>query len=472
MNKFLLLLAFLHLASALTATMNNALRNQVVIDLKNALVPIVSKKIEHISIPNIEGKQSGVKYKISKINIHVNPIDPKQIGFLFQQPATIRFSGDAMAMQGGAKINGKLGFISATVEAKIKVKKANFVVGITLTAVNNKPNIRISEFKLDIATKNIDIKIKGGFIGNVINFIVDLLKGYIVKSVVKAIKSEVPPLVTNLVNKMLNGLPDTIPISDKIHMKYQFPKAPTVKDGYLFTGIVAYLHPAGDPTPLPGPATQIPEFDAKNPKNIQFFLSDYVVKSAINTAYKLGLMKIQVNHKLKDHQIAMVCTIAKLPDFKFAGSIQVTADGSCTVALDKDPKPKFEVSATLQLGLAEDIKKAVIYFRIEKLEFSKLEFKIIQPIDIQWFKDNINEVFDIIRKIINGQLGQQGIPLPTVKEVDYKDMVQYVGNGFTMIGTNPVFHFKMDGMEEGIIDYSSETVIVDGEDWAEDTKEE
>jgi hypothetical protein len=69
-----------------------------------------------------------------------------------------------------------------------------------------------------------------------------------------------------------------------------------------------------------------------------------------------------------------------------------------------------------------------------------LDFKIIKPVDIEWFKKAINEAFAAILVAINGELGQKGIPLPTIKEIDYTDIVQYIRAGFTMVGTTPVFH--------------------------------
>lgn len=471
MTKFYLLLVFFHLAFAITSTMNNALRNQVVIALKDAMLPYISQKIQHLKLPDIQGKESGIEYKVRNINLHVNPIHANQIGIAFVPPSILRLTGNSFGLKGSAVAQVKFLFLSKTVDVEISVSNANFVIGITLTAANNKPNIVVSQFNLGLSSGNVGIKIKGGIIGAIINLLVKLLKGHVVRSVVRSITSEVPPLVTKEVNQMLNRLPDDIRIDDKVRMKYQFPTAPKVKDGYLFTGISAYLHPVNDPSPPPGPISQMPEFDAKNPKNIQFFLSDYIVRSAVNTAYKLGMMNIQISKKLADRQVSMACKVTRVPDFKFAGSIQVTADAICTVALDNDPKPKFEVSATLQIKLTEKIEKAVIYFHADKLEFTKLDFKIIQPIDIQWFKDRINEVIAIILAVINGQLGQQGIPLPVIKEIDYKDIIQYIGNGYTMIGTNPVFHFTLDPNEKGIIDHSSETVVVDDKYWIEEAKE-
>jgi hypothetical protein len=131
------------------------------------------------------------------------------------------------------------------------------------------------------------------------------MKGHIVSNVVSGIRDSASGIITTKVNLILNGLPSDIKVTNNIYMKYEFPVAPVIRNGYMFTGIVAYLHPANDPSPLPGPMRPIPEFDANNTRGIQFFVSDYIVRSAINSAFKLNLLTIKVNKKIGERQIAM-----------------------------------------------------------------------------------------------------------------------------------------------------------------------
>jgi len=460
MNKFLILLTFLHLALAASITMRNALRNQVVIDFKNAIVPIISKKIEHIVVPDIYGKESWLEYWIDRIHVYITAIKPDQINIQFIAPSTLRFTGSTLSMQGTARAKAKWAFIQKTVDVSIKIYNAAISTSIVPISANGKPNIKITELKLGISSGNVHIKISGGLIAKVIDFIVGLLKGHIVKHVVSAVQSKVPSVVENEVNKLLNTLPSDIKISDKVYMKYSFPNAPVIKSGFLLTGVVAYLHPAGDPTPPPGPVAPMPETDPQNPKGVQFFLSDYIIRSALNTAFKLSLLSIQVNTNLDNRKVAMKCSVTKVPDFKFANAIKASADGTCTVSLDGDPKPKFQVILSINLDLNEKVKNAILFFSAEKLQIAKMDFNMLEPINIEWFKKGINDVMAAVLLVINGELGQKGIPLPTIKEIDYSDIVQYVANGYTMIGTTPIFNLKMEG--EGIIlGDSSEEVIVD-----------
>jgi len=442
--------------------MGNALRNQVVIDFKNAIVPIISKQIEHIQIPDMHGKQHGIEYWVNNIHIYINAINPNQINIEFLAPSTLRFTGTSFSMRGGATAKAKWGIFQKTVSAEIGVSNAGFSTSIALVSVNNKPNVRITEFILGISSNNIHIKLSGGLIAKVIELLVNVLKPHVLKYLIPAIQNKVPPLVTRLVNDKLNTLPNDIKVSDKIFMRYSFPNSPAVKSGYLVTGIVAYLYPAGDPTPPPGPIAPMPEIDHQNSKGIQFFLSDFVVRSGLNTAFKLGLMIAQVNTKVDNRAISMKCSVKKLPDFKFANAIKASADGTCIVSLDNDPKPKFEMILSINLALSEKVKNAILFFNAEKLEVAKIEFKMLEQIDIEWFKKKINDVMAAVLAAINGELGQKGIPLPTIKEIDYSDIIQYVSNGYTMIGTTPIFRFKMEG-EPVILDASSEEVIVDDE---------
>jgi hypothetical protein len=448
MIKSLLVLTFLNLVFGATTTMNNALRNQVVTDFKNAIVPIISSKIRHVSINDINGNSGGIKYEVTNININVNPINPQQINIQFPPGATIKVSGTAFAMQGSAHVKAKVSFVSVSFGVSIGISNFGFEITVAMTSVNNKPNIAITGFRLDITENHVSIKISGNIIAKIANFIINLLKGYVVRSVVSEVTKILPPTVTGVVNDFLNSLLTKIPITDKIAMTYGFPVAPSVQGDYLLTGIVAYLHPVNDPSPPPGPTKPVPQYDAKNARGIQFFISDVIVRSAVNTAYKLNLMSIVVNNKIKDRQVKMACSASALPDFQFAGTIKAVANGLCNVALDNDPNPKFQLIATLELVLAERVKNAILFFDIQTIQFSKFDIKVITPVDIEWFKESINDVLAAIKEVINGELGQKGIPLPIIKQIEYTDFVQYVGDGFTMLGTTPVFHLQMeDSME-------------------------
>lgn len=452
MSKLLLFLALVGVVMGLTATMNNALRNQVVIDFKNAIVPILSKQVEYMKLPDVHGGHGLTKYSVENIEIRVHPITPGQINIQFIQGSSIRVTGTSFGMRGTAKAKGKVGPVHKTVGVEINVDHVSFGITIVLQSVNAKPNIGISAFDFGLSSGHVHIKISGGFIGKLIQVVVNLLKGHLVKHLVSTIKSKVPQVATAKINSLLNGLPTDIRVTDKIFMKYEFSIPPAVKADYLLTGIVAYLHPVGDPTPPSFNPKPIPEIDGASQKGVQFFVSEFIVKTALDTAQRLNLMNLRVSKKIDIHQVDMTCATTSAPNFNFNKAVSATGAGSCEVILDGNPATKFKALAGINFSLSEHVKNAIIFFAATKLEFSSLSFEPVNA-DTEWFKKVLNEIIAAILEVVNSELGQKGIPLPTMKEVDYSDIIQYVGDGYMMVGTTPVFHFTMGEQENVDMSY-------------------
>eukprot|EP00826_Nyctotherus_ovalis_P025798 TRINITY_DN2000_c0_g2_i15.p1 TRINITY_DN2000_c0_g2~~TRINITY_DN2000_c0_g2_i15.p1 ORF type:complete len:520 (-),score=95.94 TRINITY_DN2000_c0_g2_i15:135-1694(-) len=471
MRNLLVFLAFLCVALGSTPSMSNALRNQVLVDFKNAIIPSLSKQLEHITLEQIKGKKSHIRYNIYNIEIHVNPIDPQKIGIQFVKGSTLRFTGSSIGMQGTAKAKTRLRPFRKTFDVRITVSDASFSIDVALKIVNGKPNIEVRAFDFNLATHNVNIKISGGILGKIVNLVVKLMKGHVVKGVVKQIRNTAPKLITNRVNKMLNGLRDSIRIDKDLYMSYQFPTAPVIKDDFLLTGIVAYLHPVNDTTQPPGPVSPVPQLDKQNSKGIQFFVSDYVVKSALHSLYKLKRL-MTMHRKIKDHPVAMNCSLNKLPDFRFHNAINASASVTCDTVLDNNADSRFQVSADFQFALKERIENATVYFKIDKFTFSKLEFKMLKPLN-NWFKTIVNEVVATAIEIVNERLGERGIPLPAVKEIDYNDTSQYIGDGYMMIATNPIFKIReAESLPEVPKRIEDESLDDEGETLTEDEDED
>lgn len=430
---------------AMGVTMNNALRNQVVTDFKNAIIPVISKKFSTVVVPDVHTKEHGFKIDITRIIVHVNPINPAQIAISFAAPATINFSGSSFGMSGTAHIHAKWKIIKKSMNLKMSISNVGFSTAIELTAVNGKPNIAIRKLDISVSSHHISIKLSGGLIAKIVQFIIKLFKGKIVSSVVNNLKKAIPNEITNKVNHILNSLPSDIRVAPSIMMKYNFPTRPTVELGFLFTGIVAYLHPQNDPNPpicIPKP---MPKIVTKDMKGIQFIVSDCIITTALDTAQKLNLMYIAVNKRIDDRQVSMQCRTTKSPNFSFKPNlITVLGDSGCDVSIVKGQTKKLTVNLQVDLRLSEHVKNAVIFFRGDTLKFTKMEFKAGEPVDIEWFKKAVNQIIAAVLEVINGELGRRGIPLPTMNEVNYSDFVQYIENGYTTLGTTPSFHFKMD----------------------------
>ncbi len=425
--------------------MKNALRNQVVIDFKNAVVPIVSRQIEHLVLPDIHTKSDGFDITVSNIHININPIQPAQINIEFLAgTSSIRFGGSGFGMSGSAHIHAKWKFISKSMDADVGVRDTSFSTQITMFSNAGKPNINVDNVQVGISGGNVSIHIHGDIINKIIEFVANLLKGHIVKEVVGQIQAKVPPLVTQTVNARLNTLPSDIDISPSLNMKYSFPYAPFVRGDYLFTGISAYIHPKGNPNPPPYEPKDMPEFDPANPKGIQFFISDFVVKSSIDGTFGIGLFTLSLERDMIGHHIKMTCKATQAPDFNFVNAVDVAVSAECAVVFDNDPNNAFTLIADVHVNLKEYMKQAVIFFTIQEAKFTKLDYRQDHPVDIEWFKNGVNDVLAVMVEIVNADLGQRGIPLPVVQGIDYTDTAQYVRDGYMVVGTNPIFHFTTE----------------------------
>jgi len=424
-------------------SMKSALRNKVVTDFKDALVPIVYKQIAHIVLPDVHTSHDGFDIDITNIHIDISPIQPNQI-FITFMPGTsiIKFGGNNFALVGAAHAHVKYHFISKSADIDVSINELGFEVEVELHSNSGKPNIAVRSLHINLEPKHVHVHIKGDILNKILEFLANLVKDHYCKGIIKEISQKLPPIVTTEVNKRLNTLPTDISLSNSMAMKYGFPYAPNVKNDYLHTGISAYIHPKNKPSPPPYEPEDMPEFEPNFPRGIQFFMSDYVIKSSLTALHELGFLALSFEKQLLGHDIHMTCHASKTPEFDFDHAIVVDFQGSCDVIINKDPHTKFSIITELHANLKEYIKHAELFFGIHEFKIIKLEYKQDHPIDIEWFKKGINQVLELIRLIINGEMGNSGIPLPTIHGVDYTDSAQEIKKKYMMIGVNPVFHFE------------------------------
>ncbi len=396
--RFIIFALLLTAVLAQKVSMRNALRNQVVTDFKNAIVPIISKQVANLALPDVHSSSHGFKISVSSIHIRIASFNGGQIGIQFLPgTSSIRFSGTNFNIAGSAHVSARWKFIKKSVNIDVHVSHLSFASQITMFSSNAKPNIRVDSVNIGLSSGNVSIKIHGGFIGKIIQFVVNLLKGHIVKHLVSSLQSKLPHMITEQVNKRLNTLPTTIDVGPNLSVRYSFPVSPIVRGDYLFTAIGAFIHPKNSPNQPGYEPKATPEFDGQNPKGIQFFMADYVIKSALDATFAIGMMTVNLEKNMLQHLIKMQCRATKSPEFNFINAVDVVVDASCDVSYDNVPTNKFGLVTQLHVNL-------------------------------------------------NGQLGQRGITLPTIAGIDYTDIVQFIRGGYMEICVTPVFHIT--GLED------------------------
>eukprot|EP00826_Nyctotherus_ovalis_P003197 TRINITY_DN10645_c0_g1_i9.p1 TRINITY_DN10645_c0_g1~~TRINITY_DN10645_c0_g1_i9.p1 ORF type:complete len:475 (-),score=113.62 TRINITY_DN10645_c0_g1_i9:119-1543(-) len=449
MNKLLILLVLFVTAfgrSGIKTTMNAALQSRVLTDLKDALIPIISNKVEYIEVADMKGEARGYSYTLENIHIEAQPVDPANIGIELSKDGIIKVDGTASPMKGNARGKINIGFIVKNFGVDIDIRDLFFAMELRLKSVNNTLAIEVIGLHVDLDKKHVQVKIFGRLPLGLIDALSLKLQRSMTYSIETSIKNILPSKITKATNQALNELTGDIRITDQIFMKYEFPDTPDEADLRLITKMVACLHPFNNQSCPPGDINPVPILSRGNSKGIQLFVSDFVVKSAIYTLFKLNLMNFSIRKVICDHETSLVCAVSELPTFRFARNvIEANITGACNISLDNSTESDIQLSALFQLKLSETVKESALFFNAENFTFSKLTFNRIAPVDTAWLKKALNQTFAAVIEKMNTELGKKGIPLPVHEYVKYEDFLLDTGNGHTMIAANPVFNFTKMG---------------------------
>ena len=442
MNQYWILLLALSVVSGLNPTLRAVLRHQALINFKNAIVPLVNRQIQHIALPDVHEKHSGFDIEVTNGHIDFAALDPNHVNIEYMSGTNfLRYTTTGIIFAGRAHVHAKSRVISA--KADITADARNFGVSVQVGIVSNgaRPNIYVANLQIGLAHSHITIHVHGGFIAHIIDFVVNLLKGHIIKEVVKGMQAMVPPAVTNSVNAYLNTMPVDIVIGPTISLKYLCPHTPQVRGDFLFASMVSYIHPSNNDSPPPYEPGDIPEIDGGVPQGVQILFSDVIVRSSIDSLYSTGRLTMNFERDLLGHHILIECSATQSPTFAFNNAVQGSLASNCRVIADGDAAHYFFVISELQVGFGVYTNVNGIFFNIQEVKFSKLEYKQENPNDIEWFKNGVNQVLQVAVEIANAELGQRGIPLPIIQGVTYSDIGQIVRGGYLAVGVNPSFHF-------------------------------
>eukprot|EP01022_Parablepharisma_sp_SALTPOND_P029088 TRINITY_DN72512_c0_g1_i1.p1 TRINITY_DN72512_c0_g1~~TRINITY_DN72512_c0_g1_i1.p1 ORF type:complete len:451 (+),score=51.59 TRINITY_DN72512_c0_g1_i1:108-1460(+) len=437
MKKILALLAIVSIALCMKPSIKTAIRNQVIVDLKNAVVPLIIKEFALIIMPDMKFHHSGFEVHISRIVATLLPFNPNQIVLQFVPGTnTLLVGGIGLIMGGGAHVHVKFKFISKTANMQIVVKNLGFACVVSMVSVADKPFIVVSKTKIHLAKKDISVRVHDQFFA----FLIEIFKDYFLGFLVRDLESMLPKSLTKHLLKIIASLPTDISISDTLAMKYGFPYAPFYKEDYLYTGISGYVHPKKSPGPPPYEPSNIPEFNPKNPKRMQFFISEYVVKTALDSEFKTGAMVVNFEKELVGHHLKIQCKATKVPEIHLVNAIIADLDSECDVYIDHKEDYSFGVVTQSNVNVSETVKNNKILFNINGMEVVKIEFKKLPPYNIEWFKKIINELLKVAVEVVNKEMGEKGIPLPSIHVVEFKNTMEEVKNGYIEIGADPVFH--------------------------------
>eukprot|EP00826_Nyctotherus_ovalis_P054001 TRINITY_DN7051_c0_g6_i3.p1 TRINITY_DN7051_c0_g6~~TRINITY_DN7051_c0_g6_i3.p1 ORF type:complete len:309 (+),score=65.02 TRINITY_DN7051_c0_g6_i3:152-1078(+) len=251
------------------------------------------------------------------------------------------------------------------------------------------------------------------------------MKSFFFDSIKGACQDFFPELLSNVTNSILGTLPDDVPVVKGAAVKFAFVQPPEIKSGYAIAPVLVYIHKEGEGPPSYRPPN-IPDLSPTCKKGIQIFISDYVIRTAVETADKIGLLSYNKTINILGLKIEVSCRSNSIPVIKFDNHINFTGTVLCSarVHLGKSFRPKIDALLTLNAELAEVIEDSTLYLRIMLMTVKDLKIIVGRIFDLKELIEEINKYLGEVIKFLNIILENKGIPLPSIAHFDISDVTE------------------------------------------------
>jgi hypothetical protein len=413
------------------------------------------KQIKDINAPDIEGDAGPIHYRVSRIHAGIRDLPAGNVVIsLVPNSNQVRIQVNGISGSGSCRIDYKFLFISDGFDGDANIHS----VGLSTTMAfgfdgEGRPTASIIQFDLGINNDNINLSFHGSIIGDLVNFLVNVLKPVFVGMVRNMINGAVPPAMNTIINNMIRSLPQSVDIGPNLAITFKIPQNPWVNADYFCVAIAGYVFYKPKPAPPPYDPKPSPDYDPASQKGIQFFLTDYVIKSAMDASFAAGLMNMLFVFPVDDYDLEMDCKANEAPAITFNNDVTVVAKAYCKITAKNKKsgeKMSFGISTDVLANLKERIKDQTLFFEIIKLVISNLKIDNPEKYDLKWFEDAINLVIAQAKDIINVLIGQRGIKLPSIEGVDYSDIEEYSKNGYIEVLVTPIIHISEKDVLKGL----------------------
>ena len=439
--KFICICLLITLSLCVKTSFKAGLKNAKIQEFKTQLWPRVMEEIpEHISIPDLDEESGIFKVQVRNGQAHIFPISSSQVSLTFiPNSHEVAVSIRGLKVEGSAHVKAKAGFISKSTNARVEADGIDFSARCTLG--QNKGKIAVNIHSVNAHIGDLDIHLDGGFIDDILEWVVNLLHGVFEDKIEDAIKDNVPSAVNDLLVDILNTIPYNIEIDGGLMMTYSFPEAPIIVGDEFRTTTLGYMYPTKNPHAPPYDPSDMP-FDSSCTKGIQILISDYLVRSGLDTLYEANYLNYTHSVSIMDRPMTLVCQASQEPSLLFANpyiDVSIAAGCGVTVTLDGEIEPmEFSLTTEVIFKVQEHLERATIFFNIDIFEVLSLTFHgPYTEKELEWFRNMFNDILEGVIEGVNQLLGAKGVPLPSVDEVDYTDTVQTIKKGYIEICSNP-----------------------------------
>jgi len=446
-----LLLAFLFIVTCMATNpgVKVAIKQKFMLDLKDQIIPIIKGMIGIIRIGDFEFDAGPIHIRVYDIRIRVTNMGGSGIELIpNSNRMNIRIAD--LGCLGTFGVEWRFGFLHDGFNGDIGLHN----VGVSLMMAfgydeKGKPTAEAVNCGISIDANNVDLQFNGNVWADVANQLAPRFKPIIADTARGNLQSAVPANLNSILNGMLSKMPLVVDIGPNMAIAFRLISPPWVIRDNFCVSIAGYIFAKNKPVPPPYEPKPCPDYEPDSPKTIQFFLTDYVVRSALDAAYNAGLMDIKYTIAVDNYDLTFECEAKSAPILAFNSSISVTANGDCKIVGKNrvtSEQLEFGIAADLISNLNETIANQTLYFKI--IHAGVQNMKIINPNNhnLKWFEERINDILDQTANALNILLGQRGIQLPSIPGIIYQTIEEYAKDGYIEALVTPIIKLTYESI--------------------------
>ncbi len=300
-----------------------AIKQSTINNIKDQAIPIIMRQLKEITVPNINGNAGPIKYSISSIRARMESLAPSNVAIrLIPNSNRVGVSVSNLRGSGNFHVEFQFLFIKAGVDGSASINGVGVNVEMAFAYDGEgRPTANVAQFGINMGVNNVGISFSGSILAALVNVVVNLLKPIFVNIMRSILNNAVPGVMNNLINQLIRQLPMSVDISPALAIAFRLPKTPWVNSDYMCVAIAGYVYYKPSPHPPAYEPKACPDYEPASQKGIHFFLTDYVIRSALDATYSAGLMTIQVPVQADQYDIVMDCGATSAPVLQFSNSI-------------------------------------------------------------------------------------------------------------------------------------------------------
>ena len=447
--------------------------------------PRINKVITNIHIDDQSFKVKKIKISLSEINFGISNFSPDLVNVKFLEPDILNIKVNNIKGWGKFKGKFKWAFISNSERVNFDLKGLDVDVDIKLTSrvkdgkILPNANIQKLNFKYDY-----DFSFHGSLAG-ILNIVKKPIKKAINNNLDKIIKQQ----SEEGLNIGLNLIPIYIPINDKkgYAIDYSLISTPKIRQNYLlFNSYASFINTKIPETqskkfPLP---ENVPDYNI-NGKQLQVYVSDFVINTALFTFYKTGDLSYLIKPEILPKELPIKLDTTYLNTI-FWGMSDIYGKGKlCDMSLSVYSNPKvdlnnkyahFYLPTNVSINVRGNNTPAITFTTDVHLE---LDFQILENINISGYINNtkIYEskipsvtpelitgefaiVFTIIKPFLNSFIKSNlTFPIPSVEGIKFTDMTIQRFENYVAVNYNMIFDGMKFNKYNGIVKCDGDKVI-------------